>query len=251
MVVEIPASADGVGIFGTIMDAWQRPIDDVGAAGRDKGRGGKYVLVPKGYDDPLLPGAYTYEQRTNHGFAILRPVLSDASPENVAKAAEFAKRIKVYPLARADNPPENNYVDIFDKSVEMTPVLDGSVYAGLHEILQEEVIEDQNLAMMGLLSRIGIQKGRPFKPDAKAQAIFDAAAPDALQYMIEQYHRFLNPLMYEGKKWSVLAPPGRNRNRFQLRVPDPFRLPRPRGALLRHHHQREELRHRHLLPRPR
>ena len=41
VVVEIPASADGVGIFGTIMDAWQRPIDDVGAAGRDKGRGGK------------------------------------------------------------------------------------------------------------------------------------------------------------------------------------------------------------------
>ena len=35
MVVEIPPSADGVGIFGTIMDAWQRPLDDVGAAGRD------------------------------------------------------------------------------------------------------------------------------------------------------------------------------------------------------------------------
>ncbi len=31
IVVEIPPSADGVGIFGTLMDAWQRPIDDVGA----------------------------------------------------------------------------------------------------------------------------------------------------------------------------------------------------------------------------
>ncbi len=37
IVIEIPPSADGVGIFGTIMDAWQRPIDDVGAKGRDKG----------------------------------------------------------------------------------------------------------------------------------------------------------------------------------------------------------------------
>jgi len=26
--------------------------------------------------------------------------------------------------------------------------------------------------------------------------------------MIEQYHRHLNPWMYEGKKWSVLLPPG-------------------------------------------
>ncbi len=59
IVVEIPPSADGVGIFGTLMDAWQRPIDDVGAKGRDKGNGGKYVMVPEGYQGTLLPKAYT------------------------------------------------------------------------------------------------------------------------------------------------------------------------------------------------
>ena len=230
VVVEIPPSADGIGIFGTLMDAWQRPIDDVGAAGRDKGRGGKYVLLPVGYDGPILANAYTYEQRTNHGFAILRPIISDSSPETIAKAAKFAQAIKVYPLAKADNPPENNYVDIYDKHVEMTPVLDGGVYAELHEILQEEVIEEQNLAMMGLLSRIGIQKGKPFDPDAKAQAIFDAAAPDALQYMLEQYHRFLNPWMYEGKKWSVLAPPGAIETDFSYEFPTHFDY-HARGAL--------------------
>ena len=48
IVIEIPPSAEGVGIFGTLMDAWQRPIDDVGAKGRDKGNGGRYVMVPKG-----------------------------------------------------------------------------------------------------------------------------------------------------------------------------------------------------------
>jgi len=72
IVVEIPPSADGVGIFGTLMDAWQRPIDDVGAKGRDKGNGGKYVLMPEGYQSVLLPKSYTYQQRTNNGFAILR-----------------------------------------------------------------------------------------------------------------------------------------------------------------------------------
>lgn len=65
MVIEIPPSADGVGIFGTLMDAWQRPIDDVGAKGRDGGNGGKYVLVPEGYQGPLLAKSYTYTQRTN------------------------------------------------------------------------------------------------------------------------------------------------------------------------------------------
>ena len=208
VVIEIPPSADGVGIFGTLMDAWQRPIDDVGAAGRDRGRGGKYLVIPAGYDGPLLPGAFVYEQRTNYGFAVLRPILSDASDENVAKAAAFAQRIKVYPLAAADKPPKMNYVDTYDTLLEMTPVLDGGVYAEIHEIIQEEVVEEQNITMMGLLAQLGIRKGEPFEPTPEAQAVFDQAAPDALQYMLEQYHRHLNPWMYEGKKWSVLLPPG-------------------------------------------
>ena len=42
----------------------------------------------------------------------------------------------------------------------MTPVLDGGVFVEIHEILQEEVVEEQNMAMMGMLARIGIKKGR-------------------------------------------------------------------------------------------
>jgi hypothetical protein len=231
VVVEIPASSEGVGIFGTLMDAWQRPLEDVGAKGKDGGLGAKYVMTPPGYDGELPAGAHVYEQRTYHGFAILRPIMAGgATPENLAKAAKFAKRIKVYPLAKADDQPATKYVDIYDKNVEMTPVLDGNVYAKLHEIIQEETIEEQNLAMMGLLRRIGIQKGVPFKPGAKAKAIYAAAAPEALQYMIEQYHRHLNPWMYEGKKWSVLNPPGVIRTGFTYEFPNHFDY-HARGAL--------------------
>jgi hypothetical protein len=222
VVIEIPPSAEGVGIFGTLMDAWQRPIDDVGAKGRDKGNGGKYVMVPEGYQGPLLPNSFTYHQRTNNGFAILRAIIPDASQENVKKAAEFAKKIKIYPLAMAKNPPKNKYIDIYGKVMEGTPVLDETIYSELHEIIQEEVVEEQNLAMMGLLNKIGIQKGTPFKPDAKARKIFAAAAPEALQYMIEQYHRYLNPRMYKGKKWSVLIPPGVVETDFTYEFPTYF-----------------------------
>ena len=58
IVVEVPASSPDVGIFGTLMDAWQRPIDDVGSMGRDRGRGAKYLLLPDGYTGPLLPDAF-------------------------------------------------------------------------------------------------------------------------------------------------------------------------------------------------
>jgi hypothetical protein len=222
VVVEIPPSADGVGIFGTLMDAWQRPIDDVGAAGRDKGLGGKYLLVPKGYQGTLLANAYTYEQRTNNGFAILRAIIADSSPENLKKAADFAKKIRIYPLAKANNPPKNKYIDIYGKMMEGTPVLDGSIYSEMNEIIQQEVVEDQNLAMMGALNTIGIQKGKAFKPDAKRQAMYDAAAPQALEYMIEQYHRNINPFLYEGKKWSLIIPPGVRETDFSYEYPTYF-----------------------------
>jgi hypothetical protein len=222
IVIEIPPSADGIGIFGTLMDAWQRPIDDVGAKGRDKGIGGKYVLVPEGYKGALLSRAYTYHQRTNNGFAILRAIIPDASPENIKKAAAYAKKIKVYPLAKASKPPKNKYVDIYGKIMEGTPVLNETIYSELNEIIQEETVEEQNLAMMGMLNKIGIQKGKPFKPDAKTKKIYAAAAPEALQFMIEQYHRNLNPWMYEGRKWSLLIPPGVVETDFSYEFPSYF-----------------------------
>jgi hypothetical protein len=230
IVVEIPPSAEGVGIFGTIMDAWQRPLDDVGAKGKDAGLGAKYIMTPPGYDGEIPLGANVYEQRTYHGFAVLRPIIAGATAENLAKAAKFAKRINVYPLANADNPPATKYVDVYDKNIEMTPVLDGNIYAELDEIIQEETVEEQNMAMMGLLRRIGIQKGVPFKPDAKTKDIYDAAAPEALQYMIEQYHRHLNPWMYEGKRWSVLSPPGVISTGFTYEFPNHYDY-HARGAL--------------------
>ncbi|MCZ6643146.1 MAG: DUF1214 domain-containing protein [Gammaproteobacteria bacterium] len=222
IVIEIPPSADGIGVFGTLLDAWQRPIDDVGAVGRDKGLGGTYVLLPAGYEGPILPNAFTYQQRTDHGFAVLRPILPDRSNETLAKAAKFAQSIRIYPLAQADDPPEMNYVDTYDVLIEMTPVLNGDIYAQLHEILQEEPIETQNLSMMGLLAKIGIRKNEPYTPDAAAQAVFDQAGPEALEFMIEQYHRTINPWMYEGRKWSVLIPPGAIGTDFSYEYPNYF-----------------------------
>ena len=223
VVIEIPGSVEGIGIFGTLMDAWQRPIDDVGAAGRDKGRGAKYLMVPPGYNGPLLSDALVYEQRTNNGFAILRPIMSGgATPENLEKAVGLAKQIKVYPLARANRPPRMKYIDIYGKLMEGTPVLDETIYKNLHSIIQEEVVDDQNLAMMGLLARIGIKKGEPFKPGAELKAIYAKAAPEALEYMIEQYHRDLNPWMWEGKKWSRLVPDGVIETDFTYEFPSYF-----------------------------
>ena len=100
----------------------------------------------------------------------------------------------------------------------------------MNEIVQEEVIEEQNLAMMGLLRRIGIEKGKPFELDNKAMEIYAAAAPETLTYMLEQYHRYLNPWMCEGTKWSVLSPPGAVETEFSYEFPTHYDY-HARGAL--------------------
>jgi hypothetical protein len=220
IVFEMPPSVEGIGIFGTIMDAWQRPLDDVGAKGRDGGQGAKYLLVPPNYDGGLLPNALVYEQKTYHGWVVLRPIMAGgATPENLAKATALTKQLKIYPLGKADNPPKMKFVDLYGKALEMTPKLDGNIYREIHEMIQEEVVLDRDLSMMGSLARIGIKKGEPFKPDAKLQAMYDQAGPEALQFMIEQYHRVLNPFIYKGKKWSALVPKGSRETEWSYEFP--------------------------------
>ena len=48
MVLEIPPAAGG-SITGSIEDGWQAALEDVGPAGLDKGKGGKYLILPPGY----------------------------------------------------------------------------------------------------------------------------------------------------------------------------------------------------------
>jgi hypothetical protein len=48
VVVELPATGDAV-LNGTIIDAWQVPLADVGIVGEDQGKGGKYLLLPPDY----------------------------------------------------------------------------------------------------------------------------------------------------------------------------------------------------------
>jgi hypothetical protein len=135
--------------------------------------------------------------------------------------------MKIYPLGQK---PETKYVDLYGKLLEMTPVLDKTIYREIHEIIEEEPVETYNLAMMGLLDKIGIRKGEPFNPSPELEAVYAEAAPEALEYMIEEYHRVLSPPFFKGKKWSSLMPPGAVETDFSYEFPNYFDY-HARGAL--------------------
>jgi len=219
VVVDIPPSSKDVGIFGTLMDAWQRPLEDVGAKGKDQGRGAKYLIVPPGYQGPSPDGYITLEQKTFNGYTLMRPIIADASDENLKKAAAYVKTIKVYPYARASKPPRTRFIDIYDKDIDGVTEFDASYYERLNMMIQEEPIETKDLAMMGMLRAIGIEKGVPYAPDAKRKKILDAAGAEVHSYLLDQYVNGINPPFYGKQKWSSAVPTGAVKTGFNWDFP--------------------------------
>jgi hypothetical protein len=101
LVIEIPKETKDVSLFGAMMDSWQRPIGDVGARGRDGGLGAKYLLLPPHYQGDLPEGYLVLKQKTYEGYFLLRPLTADNSAASMKKQADWAKQIKIYPLAKA------------------------------------------------------------------------------------------------------------------------------------------------------
>jgi hypothetical protein len=73
MVVELPATGDGV-LNGTLIEAWQFPLADVGIAGEDQGRGGKYLLLPPDYQGAVPTCYFVVPMKTYYGFLGLRVI---------------------------------------------------------------------------------------------------------------------------------------------------------------------------------
>ena len=72
MVVETPPQA-----LGMFDDMWWRWIIDFGLPGPDRGEGGRFLLVPPGYDGPLPDSGYHVgHSRTTRAFAA-RPLVHD------------------------------------------------------------------------------------------------------------------------------------------------------------------------------
>jgi len=97
--VEIPPADEGV-INGTIMDAWQVPLEDVGPAGVDKGKGGRYLILPPNHAAAVPDGYIALRPMNFQGYALLRSILSSGSDADIAKAVDYARRIKLYPRSR-------------------------------------------------------------------------------------------------------------------------------------------------------
>jgi len=202
MVLEIPPADKGM-IVGSVMDCWQAPLEDVGPAGLDKGQGAKYLILPPGYTEAVPEGYMVLRSDTYKGYALLRSILNSVSDEDVAKAVEYGKRIKLYPLSQAADPPATMFVDAVDKIFDATIPYDLQYFRSLDRMVQIEPWLERDRAMIDQLKSIGIEKGKAFEPDANMVPILERAAREAKAWFESHYEEVFSPPFYDDERWAL------------------------------------------------
>lgn len=205
VVLEIPP-ANGGSITGSVDDGWQTAIEDVGPAGVDKGAGGKYLILPPGHKDKVPAGYIAMPSPTYTGFVILRSNIGSGSDADIAKAVAYGKKVRIYPLAQASSPPETKFVDAIDVVFDNTIPYDLRFFEKLHSFVQREPWIERDKAMIDPLRTIGIEKGKPFAPDAKTRAVLKDAIAEAHAWIDAEYEATAFATSYFGNsRWAVPA----------------------------------------------
>jgi len=207
VVLEIPPANEDGSITGSIMDCWQAALEDVGTAGVDKGKGGKCLVLPPVYKEKIPAGYIAMPSDNFQGYALLRSILQTGGDAGVAKAVAYAKRIKLYPLSQAANPPATQFFDASEVVFEANIIYDSRFFDSLNRMVQSEPWLVRDKAMIDPLRTIGIEKGKVFNPDAKTRAILDNAATEAHAWLETEYEALFTPPFYEGTGWALPMTP--------------------------------------------
>ena len=169
MVIETPPN-----VLGIVDDAWFHYVADFGNAGPDKGQGGKFLILPPGYEGDVPEGYHVARTRTFGNWVIWRGFQVDGDPK---PAVEATKRLfRVYPLASKDNPPEMTFSNASGVPFNTLHAMDYTFFEEVNAVVQYEPADSIDPETLGALASIGIQKGKPFAPDARMKKILAEAA---------------------------------------------------------------------------
>jgi len=200
VVVEIPAAV-GAGLLGSMVNAWDEPMADVGPKGEDQGTGGKYLLVPPDFKGEPPPGFFTLLFSTYNGYSLFRAIRAGSTEADVTASLALVKKLRVYPLAQQANPPDQRFIDIHGKTFDGIATFDERFFESLNRMVQEEPVQTRDLVAMGMLKSIGIEKGKKFQPDAATQHIFKAAVQEAQAQFVEGLTSYSQP-WWTDRSWS-------------------------------------------------
>ncbi len=210
---------------GTINDMWFSWIIDIGTPGPDRGEGGRYLIVPPGYDGPLPEGGYYIARSsTVHALYAARAYLVDNDPKPAV--AMIKKYMKIYPytpggegtsiasalegtvrIAQDPPIPETKFIEGSNRVFNTVPPSDYAFFEMINANVQEEPATSYDVELAGQMAAIGIVKGKPFAPNAQMKkALTEAAAVGNATGRVLNWRPFesLDWSYYPGSSWSSM-----------------------------------------------
>jgi hypothetical protein len=210
LVVEVPA-----GLQGILDDFRQRPIrsegqiegrdwaGDVGVAGPDHGKGGKYLILPPDYKGPVPSGFYAYRSGTYGVFVFWRGFFKD--PMQLREPVKLMEQTRIYPLGGQASARPMQFPDASARPANMLYPQDGNAFEMLSRVIDHEYVDSSDMEMRGVLAGIGIIKDRSFTPDAATRDLLDKAARTAsrLSHAIAYQPSAMvsNGVYYPNRRW--------------------------------------------------
>ncbi|MGE5840570.1 MAG: DUF1254 domain-containing protein [Deltaproteobacteria bacterium] len=198
LVLEVPPK-----VLGLIDDMWYKWTVDLGITGPDKGKGGKYLLLPPGYKGKTpSKGYHVVRCATFSVWAAWRTFLVDGDPKPGVDMVK--KSTKVYPLGKSAAASKLTFVNMSGKPFNMVAPADYSFWEMLNQVVQEEHTGSVDATTLGFWASVGIVKGKPFSPDARMKKILTEAAGvgDATGRALGYRVRMKDGYFFDNREWK-------------------------------------------------
>jgi len=205
IVIDIPpAGADG-SLNANFVNVWQVALEDARLLGVDKGKGIKLLMLPPGYAEKVPDGYEALQPGTHGSYALIRSNLASHNDADVARSQAYGRRVKIYPLSQASNPPPTVFTDVKDVLFDSTIRYDESFFVGLDRIVQSEPWLERDRVMIDQVKSLGIEKGKPFAPTPATKQALAAGISEARMELAAKYDAGLTPF-FEGTHWTYPGP---------------------------------------------
>lgn len=170
MVVESPPNTLGI-----VDDFWFNYVTDLGNAGPDQGRGGRFLFLPPNYDGPVPPmGFHVFRSPTFNNILMWRGFLVNGDPKPAVQ--NIKQHTRIYPLREISNPPEQKFINVSGLEMNTIHANDYHFFEEVNTAIQAEPTAAADPEILGQLAAIGIEKGKAFGPDARMKRILTDAA---------------------------------------------------------------------------
>ncbi len=183
-------------IRGAAHDMWQIGIAQMTEPG-------KYLLVGPGQDVPSGAESEGYRVLHSPTMSLLLGIRLMSTERDVRTSV--LEKVAIYPYAERSNPKPRGYITPNGKPWLAASPRGMEYWERLADVLNREPVAERDRFFMAMLIQLGIEKGKPFEPDARQQKILEEAA--LVGEAMAKANDFFNPRIkdahyVDGSQWE-------------------------------------------------